>query len=42
MKKEGAGKIGEILDQRPRPIRAKLRQNPTTKDSDVEIQIISL
>ena len=32
MKKEGAGKIGEILDQRPGKIRAKLRQNPKTED----------
>ena len=39
MKKEGAGKIGEILHQRPGEVQARLTQNPKTEDSDVETKL---
>ena len=42
MKKEGAGKIGEILDQRPGEVEARLRQNPIIEDSEQEMKFLSL
>ena len=42
MKKGGAGKIGEILHQRPGEVEVRLTRNPTTEDSQEELKIISL